>query len=214
MSKPNAADLPGSMAVLGLVIEEPDLTVAEIAERLKERFPSCRFDRKTAGTVLQQMANGGRRSRPRVRCIHREPGRSRMRDRYRATQAGIEEFRGWMYAMPVGTPALREALYGRIELCKVQDLPELIRIAREERAVAADLFSNAKSTLQLHLDRNRRRVKPEEPPGPDQFLQDIRNVLLHVTPEYWSWRSSHYDEIGRRLEGIADRAGIEFAPEP
>ena len=190
------------------------MTVAEIAERLKQRFPSCRFDRKTAGTALQQMANGGRRSRPRVRCIHREPGRSRMRDRYRATQAGIEEFRGWMYVMPVGTPALREAVYGRIELCKLEDLPELIRIAREERSVAADLFSNSKSRLQQHLDRNRRRDKPQVPPGPADSLRETRNVLLHVTPEYWSSRSGHFDDIARRLEDIASRAGIEFPPEP
>lgn len=213
MSKPNPADLPGRIAILGLLIEQPDQTVAEVAEGLRVRFAGCRFDAATANTGLQRMARD-KRSRPRVRCTYEAPGRFRAQDRYRATRAGVEEFKGWMYAMPIGVPALREALYGRIELCRLEDLPELIRIAHEESAIANDLFTDSKMNLTQHLQRNRRRHRPSEQPGPEDYLREVRNVLLHVTPEFWSMRSIHADEIARHLEEIAKRAGIAFEAAP
>jgi hypothetical protein len=42
----------------------------------------------------------------------------------------------------------------------------------------------------------------------------VREVLLHVTPEYWAARSNHNEEIARHLEEIAMEAGIAIeAPE-
>jgi hypothetical protein len=210
MSKPNPADMPGSMAILGLLIETPDLTVAEVAEGLKTRFADCRFDPSTASNTLRQMARE-KPGRPRVTCTHKAPGRSQ--DRYRLTSVGVDEFQGWMYCKPIGTPALREALYGRIELCHLEDLPELIRIAREERDTADSLFSHAKDDLKLYLERSRRRPRRGEPSSED-LLREVRGVLVHHTPEYWSWRSVHYDEIAHDLEDIAERAGIDFPPDP
>ena len=200
------------MAILGLLIETPDMTVAEVAEGLKTRFATCRFDPSTARHTLRQMARDGP-SRPRVTCTHTAPGRSRMQDRYRLTRAGIREFNGWMHQKPVGTPALREALYGRIEVCRLEDLPELIRIAREERKIASSLYSHAKAHLMLHLERTRRRPTHGEP-GPEGFLREVRGVLVQVTPEYWSARSMHFNEIARQLEDIAERAGIDFPSDP
>jgi DNA-binding PadR family transcriptional regulator len=209
MAAPNPADLPGTIAILGLLIERPDQTVADVKEGLKKRFPGCRFDHTTAHTALLRMSRAGRSS-ARVRCTYRSPGRIRTQDQYRVTQAGMETFRAWMYAMPTGVPALREALYGRIELCQLEDLPELIRIGREEVLVANDLFSQGKAELSKYLEQNRRRRDPVEQPRREDHLREVRKVLLHVTPEYWSWRSSHFDEIVRHLEDIARRAGLDF----
>jgi hypothetical protein len=200
------------MAILGLLIETPDMTVAEVAQGLKTRFATCRFDPSTARHTLRQMAHDGP-SRPRVTCTHTAPGRSRMQDRYKLTRAGINEFNGWMHQKPIGTPALREALYGRIEVCRLEDLPELIRIAREERKIASSLYSHAKANLTAQLERARRHPRRGEP-GPEDFLREIRGVLLQVTPEYWSWRSMHFDDIARHLDDIAKRAGIDFPPDP
>jgi hypothetical protein len=214
MSKANPADLPGSMAILGLLHETPDLTVGEVADGLRTRFASCRFDAGTARQTLRQMERPGRDRPPRVWCSYRAPGRSRMQDRYRLTGVGSEEFDGWMYRKPIGTPALREALYGRIELCpRLEDLPELIRIAREERDIADSLYSKAKDDLKLHLERSRRRRR-RGPPTREDFLREVRSVLKHHTPEYWSARSMHYHEVAHDLEDIAKRAGIDFPPDP
>jgi hypothetical protein len=200
------------MAILGLLIERPDQTVAEVAEELKVRFARSRFDPATASHTLRRMAHG-ERTRPRVRRSYESPGSGRKLDRYRATLAGMDEFRSWMYARPTGVPALREALYGRIELCQLEDLPELIRIAREEASIATDFFSETKTRLSHHLERNRRKSKREEP-GPKDYLQEVRNVLLHITPEYWSARSIHNEEIARHLERVAERAGVQFEAAP
>jgi DNA-binding PadR family transcriptional regulator len=208
MSNTNPADLPGTIAILGLLVEQPDQTVAEVTEGLKSRFAGSRFDPATAHTGLPRMAKD-KRSRPRVHCSHKAP-EGRTQDRYRTTRAGAEEFRAWMYAMPTGVPALREALYGRIELCRLEDLPALIRIAREDVSMANDLFTSSKARLSKHLERGRRRHNSQEERSPEDYLQEVRGVLLHVTPEFWSLRSSHYDEIARHLEDIAKRAGIEF----
>lgn len=195
------------MAILGLLIREPNLTVADVAQRLDERFPESRFDRTTAYNALPQMARGGQ-SRPRVSCTYR--GGERTADRYEPTRAGIEAFQAWMYAIPgLGPPTLREALYGRIELCKLEDLPELIRIAREEALIAKDLYSNATTQLKLHKEAVSDQIHEGQTPEED-YLQEVRELLLYVTPEYWGKRFEHWEEIRSGLEKIASKAGIPF----
>jgi len=159
MSKLNPAELPGSMVVLGLLIEHPGQTVAEVAHSLDKRFKRSRFNPSTAHAALPQLARSGRH-RPRVTCIYRAPGRGhKAEDRYEPTHEGVRVYRAWMHAVPSesGPPALREALYGRIELCTLEDLPELIRIAREEALIARDMYSAASVTLKQHLEDERER---------------------------------------------------------
>jgi hypothetical protein len=212
MSKPNPADLPGSMVILGLLIEQPGQTVGEVAEQLRTRFASCRFDPATASHTLDQMARSARARSPRVYRTFTSPGRGCRLDRYEVTVTGIRGFQAWMYQRPTGVPALREALYGRIELCRLEDLPELIRIAKEEVSIADDQYARSKATLTNHLQRGRRRPKAREP-EPADFLREVRNVLVRVTPGFWSARSMHYDEIAEALRDIATRAGIDVGAE-
>jgi len=198
------------MAIIGLLTETPDMTVAEVAEALKKRFAVCRFDASTARGSLLQMAEA---RRPRVRCTHRPPGRSRMQDRYRPTPLGTDEFNAWKFMQPIGIPALREALYGRIELCRLEDLPELIRMGREERDIATALFSDAKTKLTVHLELARLHRRQGEP-GPEDLLREARGLVMHFTPERWSSRSLHFARLAKDLEDIAKRAGIDFPPDP
>jgi DNA-binding PadR family transcriptional regulator len=198
------------MAILGLLIERPGQTVAEVAQGLEKRFAMSRFDQATAYNTLPQMARSGL-SRPRVRCTHHAPGRGRGQDRYEPTPVGIQDFRAWMYAVPSGSgpPALREALYGRIELCTLEDLPELIRIAREEASIAKDLYSAASTRLKRHKQVVRDQVHEGLAPKND-YLQEVRQVLLLATPQHWAARQSLMEEIRLHLERIAKKAGIAF----
>jgi hypothetical protein len=212
MSKPNPAELPGSMVVLGLLIEKPGQTVAEVAHSLDERFERSRFNPATAHAALPQMARGGL-YRPRVTCIYQAPGRGqKAQDRYDPTHEGVRVYRAWMHAVPSesGPPALREALYGRIELCRLKDLPELIRIAREEELIARDMYSEASVTLKQHIEDERERDTDGGELSDRDFLRMVREVLLHVTPEHWAARHSLMGEIGRHLQKIARKAGIPF----
>jgi hypothetical protein len=196
------------MAISGLLKEKPNQTVAEVAERLAERFPSARFHRTTARNVLPQMARAAN-SRPSVRCTYQAPGTNRKLDRYELTRAGEDAFNAWMRAIPSGgPPTLREALYGRIELCKLEDLPALIRIAREEALIARDLYSEASTKLkQLREDEDERSTGEETG---EMYLREVRDVLLLVSPKHWAARHAEMEEVRRYLEAIAGKAGIKF----
>lgn len=188
------------MAVLGLVIEHPNETASHIAQRLEERFPQCRFSPSTAHNALPQMARG---SKIRVRCTAQAGASERHLDRYEPTEVGMQEFDEWMFAQPSGVPALREAMYGRIELCKLQDLPRLIRLAREEEGIATALYSEASLKL-VEYDGSKQGRRVED------FERAVRQVLLYVAPMHWSARAACNAEIADRLEEIAREAGLDL----
>ncbi len=194
MSRVTPAELPGSMAVLGIVIEQPNDTVSHIGHCLGQRFTRSRFARSTAHSSLPRLAHSGR-----VRRTHLERGNDRSLDRYEATAAGIEAFRAWMFELPSAKPALREAMYGRIELCRLEDLPRLIKMVRREEAVSDDLYSEAALRL--------RRQRLKNPDATD-YARRIREVLLYADPMHWSSRSERYALIAERLEEIAREAGL------
>jgi len=127
-------------------------------------------------------------------------------DRYELTRAGEVSYKAWLYAVPSGMPTLREALYGRIELCELEDVPELIRIAREEELIARDLYSSASTKL-----KQRREDHEEQTVDEHGYLRNLREVLLYVTPSYWAWRHEHFREIRKQLEKIAAEAGLPGA---
>lgn len=189
MSRVNSAELPGSMAVLGIVIERPGATVSQIGQCLGRRFHRARFARSTAHSALPRLAHSGR-----VRRTHVAAGSDRSLDRYEATGRGLEAFRAWMFETPSATPALREAMYGRIELCRPQDLPRLIEMVRREEAVSDDLYRQATWRLRQHR---------HEQADPQDYTRKIREVLLYADPMHWSARSERYAVIAERLEEIA-----------
>src|SRR5271165_4636647 len=194
MSRVTPAELPGSMAVLGIVIEQPNDTVSHIGHCLGQRFTRSRFARSTAHSSLPRLAHSGR-----VRRTHLEGGNDRSLDRYEATAEGIEAFRAWMFDLPSAKPALREAMYGRIELCRLEDLPRLIAMVRREEAVSDDLYREAALRLR------RQRLKN---PDASDYARRIREVLLYADPMHWSSRSERYALIAERLEEIAREAGL------
>lgn len=117
------------MAVLGLVIERPNQTVGFYARALAERFTRAGFGKTTAYTALRQMAQS---KTPRVRCTRKAPGDDRSMDLYEAIPGGHDAFRSWMFRPPSAIPAVRQAIYGRIELARIEDLPQLISTVRQE----------------------------------------------------------------------------------
>ncbi len=190
----NPAELPGSMAVLGLVIEEPDETVTHIAQALDKRFTRARFASSTAHNTLPRFAMA---DPPLVCCTYQAPGGDRKKARYEATPEGVEVFRSWMFEQPGATPVLRDALYGKIELCQLEDLPRLIEMARKEVAVATDLYQeSARRLRRLSKRRARRRLRDYE--------REMREVLLYADPLHWSSRAERYQGIA---DGLAELAG-------
>jgi hypothetical protein len=113
-----------------------------------------------------------------------------------------------MFQLPGGVPAIREALYGRIELARLEHLPRLIGIAREEERIATDLYAAASERVRKHEIR-RRSGAARAMPG--DYERKIRETLLYVDPLHWSSRAELFVVIAERLEEIAEEAGVQFA---
>lgn len=212
MSRVNPDELPASMAVLGLVIEQPDATVKEIGQEVSKRFKRACFAASTAHNALPRLAKRLERRSP---CVERTyqaaaDGAPSSRDRYRPTRHGLLFFRAWMYdeleedGQTIGNPALREAMLGRVELATVKDLPRLIQMMRLEIKVSGDLYEATSRKLREHLD---------EPADPLDFDRKIRAVVLHADPSHWSARVMRYRQMAEQLENIkteAEAAGVEM----
>jgi hypothetical protein len=203
MPRTKPGELPGQMAVLGLVIERPNQTVSYYAQALDRRFTQARFVKSTAYQALKQMGEG--RS-VRVERTYAASGGDGADDRYGPTQRGREVYRVWMYTLPTPEPPLREAIYGRIELAGIEHLPQLIRYAREEERIATDLYAEASEELRKQETKRKHRALH----GQVDYVREIRETWLYVDPLHWSSRASLFDLIAQHLEEIAHEAGIEF----
>lgn len=204
MPRAKYAQLPGHMAVLGLVIERPNQTASYYAQALDARFQRARFVKATAYSALRQMAQG--RS-VRVERTFEAAGNDDSLDRYAPTERGREVHSAWMYALPTSVPPIREAIYGRIELAGLEHLPQLIRIAREEERIAVDLYADASEVLRKHETKKKRHGQRRVAVD---YVRDIRETWLYVDPLHWSSRAALFELIAQHLEEIATEAGVAF----
>jgi hypothetical protein len=202
MPELKSTHLPTTMAVLGVVIERPNQTVSEIARVVSERFVLAGIGSSAPYEALRSLAKG---PSPRVRCSGEVPGSVRATDRCDVTERGLAVFERWMFSPPTAVPAIREAMYGRIELARLRDLPGLISLAREEELIADDLYAAASGRV--------RRTRGKRSLGrttPADFDRAIREVWILVDPLWWSSRAAIFLAIRENLEEIADEAGVEF----
>lgn len=205
MARPHSDELPAHMAVLGLVIERPNQTVAFYAKALAERFPRAAFGPSTAYNALRQMAQS---KNPRVFCTRDAPGTDLTLDLYEAIPDGQEAFRSWMFRPPSAIPPVRQAIYGRIELARLDDLPQFIQNVRVEEDIATDLYADASGELRKHEIRKKggsadgRKTRAE-------LEREIHETWLYVGPLHWSNRAALCQVVLERLEEIADEAGID-----
>jgi hypothetical protein len=190
MSRVNPDELPARMVMLGLLIEQPDQTVKYFGQCIDKRFASARFSKATAHTALERFAERGWADRS-------HEGRSRAYDRYVPLEPGKSAFHDWMYDIPQDgpAPALREAMYGRIELCQLKDLPRLKQLAEEEAEASTLLYENATK----RLGRHQRSQIPRT-----DYLKRARAILLHVDPMHWSTRTKRYELIADALAEIIE----------
>jgi DNA-binding PadR family transcriptional regulator len=203
MARANSSDLPGGMVTLGLVIDMPDQTAKYIGHQLSRRFHRSHFSRSTGHSAIVRLHQQGC-----IRRTHKAPGRERTGDRYVATPLGERVFRDWMYDLPSRDGsgpdlALREAMYGRIELCKVEDIPRLLELAREEVTVSTALFNEASKRL-TEQEAAARRLKELRPDSKKRPTERVREILGLVEPLHWSHRAERYELIVKELEEIID----------
>jgi hypothetical protein len=198
MSRVNPDELSGGMVTLGLVIEMPDHSAKEIGLQLSRRFSRSNFSRSTADNAIVRLREQGY-----IECTYEAPDGGRASNRHVATTLGERSFHDWMYDLPSrdGDPVLREALYGRLELCKDEDISRLLELANQEVTVSETLYNEASKRLREQEEAARllKQVKPHSKKRP---TERVREILLQVEPLHWLHRAKRYELVASELEDI------------
>jgi hypothetical protein len=123
---------------------------------------------------------------------------------------GQDAFHSWMFRPPPALPAVRQAIFGRIALGRLEDLARLIGVVREEEIIATHLYEKANEDLRDHQIRKRGRGGATKTKA--DFEREIHETWLYVGPLHWSSRATLCLTVLDRLEEIAEDAGISVEP--
>ncbi len=180
------------MAILGLVIQEPD-SIAGVGRRLVDRFPEARFARNAAHNNLPSLRRQGL-----VRLV--DAGAQRGLDRYEVTPEGTAHFRAWMRATQATLPVLRDAL--RVTLEEVASEAELARsiaaIGEQERACVAE-YEAAVRRLRAAERAERLRAKSSQ-----DWRAAVQHALMSDEVTYWGFRAARLKRLREGLQFTDD----------
>lgn len=130
-------NLTASMAILGLLIQQPDTTTS-IKKRLDREYPHGRWSRSIAHNNIKSLANHGL-----IRRVRR--GETASDDLYEATPQGIAAFRTLLSKAVKEPPPIRDALLLWIEYSDESELPEILKVIKEFEEIARAEYSAAMS---------------------------------------------------------------------
>jgi hypothetical protein len=185
MSRSRSGELTASMAILGLVVQQPD-TVAGIGLRLPERFPRASFARSAAHNNLPSLARQGL-----VRVVKHGPEPSL--DRYEATPDGAARFRAWLRASSAAPPALRDALHAKLEFSERSDLKLLIGAIQEEEQACVSEYGAAHARL---LAARRTAADPAD------WRAVVGGALRADEAMLWGMRARRLQRLREHLEDV------------
>ncbi len=176
------------MAILGLVIKRPD-TVSGVALRLTEEFPRTQWTRSIAHNALPSLAKQGF-----VRLVEKGSNKD-SKDRYEATKAGVEEFRGWLRESVAVAPALRDVLHATLALIGDEDIPWMVEAIKDQEE------SCRRQSEQAQLRRNEARRE-------GLLRSRPRNAMMTYEVVLWSQTARRLERLRKDLEG-GDDEGID-----
>jgi len=194
MARVRSGELSASMAILGLVIQQPD-TIAGVALRLEERFPRARFARSAAHNNIPSLARQGL-----VRLV--EPSGEGSHDRYEATSDGTEQFREWLRDSSTGPPALRDALHAKLELSQEDDLQALIRAVNEEEQACEQELADAHARHIAAARLGRLRTGQDA-----DWRERVRGPLMTDEVLLWGLRARRLQRLREELEELYEEMG-------
>lgn len=188
MGRGEAGELSASVAILGLLVEQPDCT-AGVSRRLAERYPRARFARNAAHSIIPSLERQGL-----VQVVDGSEGRSRRE--YEITRQGVEDFQAWKRTSPTQPPPLRDALRAKLEQADgEEELAALIEVvASEEELCAAECDA---AHARLAASRRRRRARASEG---DDWLSRLDLVLLADETVIWAARAERLQRLRASLE--------------
>jgi hypothetical protein len=195
MKIPRTGEMSSSMAVLGLVVQQPD-TIAGVAYRLSETFPHAHWSAAAAHSNMPSLATQG------LLRVIRE-GSLPTLDLYEATSAGVAEFYGWLVRSSPAPPALRDALQARLEFIELTGLPALVEmVRRDERMFTREYAAAHKRWKQI----TSMKVSPGGDGPEEAFRRELKVVQLADEADLWALQARRLRQLGGRLERVLERA--------
>jgi len=190
MSRTYEGELPATMAILGLVIQRPDETVSKIASLFVERFEYARFSRSTVYNTLPRLAEDGKAHRTHVARPGEKPSAG---DRYKATERGVDVFRGWVRDFAISPTPMRDAFYCKMEFAELGDLPPMIEgLQRELEMCKKEFVASRARVLGCEVADS----------DPGDLRAEVRAAILYDQSVIWGIRIKRAERLRRRLREI------------
>jgi DNA-binding PadR family transcriptional regulator len=195
MKIPRTGEISSSMAVLGLVVQQPD-TIAGVAYRLSEVFPRARWSAGAAHSSMPSLAEQGL-----LEVV--QEGSVPTLDRYQATSAGISEFRRWLIQSSSLPPALRDALQARLEFVGLEELSALLETVREDERACTREYAAAHKRWR---DFTHQKLRPGEDGAEQALRRELKLVQLADEVDLWGVQARRLQKLGGRLNSVLERA--------
>jgi DNA-binding PadR family transcriptional regulator len=187
----NVGNPTPQMMVLGLVIQEAD-TVSGVARRMADRFEVARFPAGSAYDNVPSLAKKGY-----VRLVAKGPPDEPTQDRYAATPAGVEYFRGWLRSTEL-PPMIRDALQFKLEFVGHEDIAGLLKLVRAQEEIYTAAFDFARGRVLREQRSRRAKTKPVDARTKLQSIQYKDEAAL------WGLMSKRLENLGEELEKLLE----------
>jgi DNA-binding PadR family transcriptional regulator len=195
MSSSRTGELSASMAVLCLVIQQPD-TVSGVGVRMAKQFPDAGWSRNSAHGNLPSLAKQGL-----VRVTKQGPPDTRSLDRYEATSEGVAHVRRWIRESAAVPPVLRDSVQAKLEFSGREDLLGLIQTIREEEHACALRYAAAHACdIKAQQLRRRQRSRGRRP----DLEEMLRDVKIADEAALWGLIVKRLKDLRENLEEVLE----------
>jgi DNA-binding PadR family transcriptional regulator len=186
-------DLPVSMAILGLLVEQPD-TGSGLGARLDARFPRGAWPRNAVHGALPGLLREDA-----IRVVSQHPSDKRSLHGYEATDCGVAKLRDWIRTSVTLPPSLRDELQGKLLFATEDDLRVLVgELSILETACVAE-YAAARNRRDQASRLRQRLTKQGRPPG---WAMRIREVQLADEAIVWGQRVKRLQELREHIEDL------------
>jgi DNA-binding PadR family transcriptional regulator len=189
MSALSFGEFSPKMMILGLLAQEPD-SVAGVARRLTDQFPSAGVAKNSAHNNLPKLAEDGY-----LQLV--QAGGKSSRDRYETTAEGLALLRGWLRRSEL-PPVVRDSIQCKLELIDLDDLAPVVRTILGQE----DAYRRASGDAQWRLvaEQSSRRARGV----PVHWRVKLQAILRKREVTLWDFMAGEREGLREELEELLD----------
>lgn len=181
------------MIVLGAMVSGPG-TVKEVQKRLADLWPGADISRNTAHTNLPLLVQRGY-----LRVI--EEGEEPRESCDAMVDDGLAHLREWVSDWP-SNPANREEIHVKTRFATLEELPEIVRMAKAQEEVSQRAGEKTQSKL-LSDERLLAKLSPRD--WEEEFEAEVRRVVLEDVTGGWEDLTARRKLFGEKVKEIYEK---------